>query len=75
MMETGKEDDHNSNCSLGKLGEEEKQLRIIKLTSNSFKEIIYRQHKNRIKTYTSNQQKKKFPIKINIKVELSLTIQ
>ena len=41
---------------LGKLDEEERQLRIVKFKSDSFKETIYRRHKNRIKTYTSNHE-------------------
>ena len=44
---------------LGKPDEEGRQLRIVEFTSDSFKETIYRQHKNHIKTYTSNQRKKK----------------
>ena len=44
---------------LGKPDEEGRQLRIVEFTSDSFKETIYRQYKNHIKTYTSNQRKKK----------------
>ena len=60
---------------LGKPNEEGRQLRIVKFTSDSFKETIYRRHKNRIETYTSDQRKRKFPIKINIKLQPSLTSQ
>lgn len=60
---------------LGKLYEEGRQLRIVKITSGSFKETIYRQHKNCIKTYTTNQRKKKLPIRINIKLQSSLISQ
>ena len=60
---------------LGKPDEEGRQLRIVKFTSDSFKETIYRRHKNRIETYASNQRMKKFPIKINIKLQPSLTSQ
>ena len=60
---------------LGKPDEEERQLRIVKFASDSFKETIYRRHKNCIKIYTSNQRKKKLLIKINIKLQLSLTSQ
>ena len=42
---------------------------------DSFKETIYNQHKNYIKTYTSNKRKNNFPIKINIKLQPSLTRQ
>ena len=55
--------------------EEGKLLRIVKFTSYSFKETFYRQHKNNIKIYTSNQRKKELPIKINIKLQPSLTSQ
>ena len=52
----------------------EKQI-IVKFTNGSFKETSYRRHKNRIKTYTSNPRKKKLAIKINIKLQPSLTSQ
>ena len=61
---------------LGKPDEEGRQLRILKFTSNSFKENICPCHeKNCIETYITNQRKKKLPIKINIKLQASLTSQ
>ena len=58
---------------LDKPDKEGRQLRIVKFSGDSFKETIYRRYKNRIKTYTSNQRKKKLPI--NIKLQPSLTSQ
>lgn len=57
------------------MDEERKQLKILKITNNSSKETIYKQHKNRIKIFTSSQRNKKLPIKINIKLQRSLTSQ
>ena len=58
---------------LGKPDEEGKPLRIVKFASDSFKETIYRRHKHRIKTYTSNQKKKRLLIKTNIQLQPSPT--
>ena len=60
---------------LDKPDEEGRQLRIVKFTRGSFKETIYKRHKSSIKTYTSNQRRKKLPFKINIKLQLSPTSQ
>ena len=60
---------------LGKPDEEGRQLRIALLWTDSFQEKIYIQHKSCINTYTSNQRKEKLPIKINIKLQPSITSQ
>ena len=41
---------------LGKPDEERRQPRIVKFTSDNFKENIYRRHKDGIKIYASNQK-------------------
>lgn len=51
------------------------KLGIVKFTSDSFQETIYRRHKNHIKAYTFNQRKNKLPIEINIKLQPSFASQ
>ena len=60
---------------LGKPDRDGHQLRIVKFTSDSFKETVFKRHKSRVKTYIANQKKKKKPPKIDIKLQPSLTKQ
>ena len=60
---------------LGSPDKNGKQLRIVKFTSDNFKESVFIKHKNRIKNYVADQKKKKKPVKVNIKLQPSLTKQ
>ena len=59
---------------IGQADENGKQKRIVKFTSDSFKEAVYRKHKEKQKHVADLKQKKQ-PVQIGIKFQPSLTRQ
>ena len=58
---------------IGQADENGKQKRIVKLTSDSFKEVVYRKHKEKPKKHVAELKQKKQPVRIRIKFQPSLT--
>ena len=58
---------------IGQADENGKQKRIVKLTSDSFKEVVYRKHKEKQKKHVAELKQKKQPVRIGIKFQPSLT--
>ena len=50
-----------------------KQLRIVKLTVESFKETVFRKHKYRRNSYIQRQKRSGKPVQIKVKLQPSLT--
>ena len=50
-----------------------KQLRIVKFTTDSFKETDFRKHKHRRKPDIERQKRSGKPVQIKVKLQLSLT--
>ena len=50
-----------------------KQKRVVKFTSDSFKEVVYRKHKEKQKEHVAELKQKKQPVRIGIKFQPSLT--
>ena len=50
------------------------EKRIVKFTSDSFKEVVYRKHKEKQK-HIADLKQKKLPVQIGIKFQPSLTWQ
>ena len=53
--------------------EDGKQHRIVKFTSDSFKERVFMKHKQRKKAYTEKQKKANKPVSIRFNLQPSLT--
>ena len=58
---------------IGQADENGKQKRIVKFTSDSFKEAVYRKHKEKQKKRVAELKQKKQPVRIGIKFQPSLT--
>ena len=58
---------------IGQADENGKQKRIVKFTSDSFKETVYRKHKEKQKEHIAELKQKKQPVRIGIKFQPSLT--
>ena len=50
-----------------------KQLRIVKFTTDSFKETVFRKHKHQRNAYIERQTRGGKPVQINVKLQSSLT--
>ena len=58
---------------IGQSDEHGKQLRIVKFTMDSFKEMVFRKHKHRRNAYIERQKCSGKPVQINVKLQPSLT--
>ena len=58
---------------IGRPDEYGKQLRIVKFTTDSLKEAVFRKQKHRRNAYIERQKRSGKPIQINVKLQPSLT--
>ena len=58
---------------IGRPDEYGKQLRIVKFTTDSFKETVSRKHKHRRNSYIEKQKRSGKPVQIKVKLQPSLT--
>ena len=60
---------------IGRPDEYGKQLRVVKFTTNNFKEMVFRKRKQRRNSYTERQKSSGKPVQIKGKLQPSLTRQ
>ena len=58
---------------IGQPDEYGKQLRIVKFTTDSVKETVFRKHKHRRNSYIEKQKRSGKPVQIKVKLQPSLT--
>ena len=59
--------------SIGHPDDYSKQLRIVKFTTDSFKETVFRKHKHCRKSYIERQKHSGKPVQIKVRLQPSLT--
>ena len=60
----------NKTHSIGWPHEYGKQLRIVKFTTDSFKETVFRKHKHRRNLYIERQKRSSKPVQIKMKLQI-----